>query len=109
MFCVVLCLYHVNQLILLLYIYGSIWVQEQSKTNSGLCCYSIWFGHVGFAGGTCLLVANISGVTARYSCGVGVLSVAAGCRCWRFGRWLATLSVPSPRLLMVDVPMPLLL
>ena len=81
MFYVELCVYHANKLILLLSICGSIWVQEQRKTNFGPCCYSIWFGRVGFAGGTCLLVANVSGVTARYSCGAGVLSLAGGCMC----------------------------
>ena len=81
MFYVELCVYHANKLILLLSICGSIWVQEQRKTNFGPCCYSIWFGRVGFAGGTCLLVANVSGVTARYPCGAGVLSLAGGCMC----------------------------
>ena len=61
-----LCVYRANELIPLLTLCGSILVQEQSKTNSGLCCYSIWNGHVGFAGGTCLLAMAISGVTARY-------------------------------------------
>ena len=67
--------------VIYIYIYGSIWVQEQIKTNFSLCCYSIWFGHVGFADGTCLLVANIPGVTVRYTCGAGVLSSAVGCMC----------------------------
>lgn len=80
MFCVALCLYHANQLILLLYI----WIYLGSRINQNnlsLCCYSIWFGHVGFADGTCLLVANIPGVTFRYTCGAGVLSSAVGCMC----------------------------
>ena len=79
MFYVALCLYHANKLILLLYTYGSIWVQEQIKTKFGLCCYSTWFGHVGFADGTCLLVPSILGMTVRYTCGAGVLSLAGGC------------------------------
>jgi len=76
---VALCLYHANKLILLLYTYGSIWVQEQINTKFGLCCYSTWFGHVGFADGTCLLVPSILGMTVRYTCGAGVLSLADGC------------------------------
>jgi len=36
------------------------------------------FGHVGFADGTCLLVPGILGMTVRYTCGAGVLSLLDG-------------------------------
>jgi len=65
-------------------IYISICIYLGSRTNQtsfSLCCYSIWFGHVGFADGICLLVSNIPGVAVRYTCGAGVLFSAGGCMC----------------------------